>query len=45
MRVTPLTEVRNDSIQIIGGIEVKIVATLAQRAGGVDRVAAIQQQQ
>ena len=36
MRAIPLTEVRDDGIGIVGGIEVKIVATFPQRTGGVD---------
>jgi hypothetical protein len=41
VRVCPLAEVRYDGIRLVGGIEVEIVATFAQRAGGVDRGAAI----
>jgi hypothetical protein len=41
VRVSPLTEVWDNSIRIIGGIEMIIIATFVQRAGRVDRVAAI----
>ena len=44
MRVSPLTEVWDDRIRIIGGIEMKILAPFAQRAGRVDWVATIPQQ-
>jgi hypothetical protein len=43
VRVFLLAEGRYDGIRVVGGVEVKIVATFAQRAGGVDRGAAIAQ--
>jgi hypothetical protein len=41
VRVSPLTEVWHNSIQIISGIEMIIIARFAQRAGRLDQVAAI----